>query len=77
MVKLGIGGKGVAVRDQADALQPGTGRTGLELCRLQIVDRVLVVDTHNPMVIPEDKKGHIPAHLPDILQRLELDSRHL
>jgi len=34
------------------------------------------VDTHNPIVIREDKKGHIPAHLPEIMQRLELDSRH-
>jgi len=27
-------------------------------------------------IIREDKKGQIPAQLPDILQRLELDSRH-
>jgi len=43
MVKLGVGEKGVADRDPANALQPGTGRTGLKLCGLQIVDRVLVV----------------------------------
>jgi len=27
-------------------------------------------------IMREGKKGQIPAHLPDILQRLELDSRH-
>ncbi len=27
-------------------------------------------------IMREDKKGQIPAHLPHILQRLELDSRH-
>ena len=27
-------------------------------------------------IIREDKKGHIPEHLPDILQRLDIDPRN-
>jgi hypothetical protein len=27
-------------------------------------------------IIREDKKGHIPIHLPDILQRLDIDPRN-
>jgi len=27
-------------------------------------------------IIREDKKGHIPQHLPDIVKRLNIDARH-
>ena len=27
-------------------------------------------------ILREDKKGHIPDHLPDILQRLNIDPKH-
>lgn len=38
-------------------------------------DYLVLVDWSR-RIIREDKKGHIPEHLPDILQRLDIDSKN-
>jgi len=40
-----------------------------------LADYIELVDWSG-RIIRDDKKGHIPEHLPDILKRLELDARH-
>ena len=63
---------------QSNGLLPFAGNPrsampkGLPFC---LNDYLELVDWSG-RIMREDKKGQIPAHLPDILQRLKLDSRH-
>ena len=42
---------------------------------LNLADYLELVDWSG-RIIREDKRGHIPDHLPNILQRLDVDARH-
>ena len=63
---------------QPDSLCPFAGNPRANMTEgipFNLVDYIELVDWSG-RIIREDKKGHIPEHLPEILQRLNIDARH-
>ena len=63
---------------QPDTLFPFAGNPRIDIpdgLPFNLADYVELVDWSG-RIIREDKKGYIPDHLPNILQRLDMDARH-
>ena len=63
---------------QPDSLFPFAGNPRKDMPEglpFNLADYLELVDWSG-RIIREDKKGYIPDHLPDILQRLDMDARH-